>query len=209
MKESIISEHCSEEIILYEIQKRLEKEYGVPWILHTDDFRSTVNIYFGEAEIFLGTFDTRDYIQINEDGDEYIDSTFLEEDIIKICLGHCKDRQYEMSQIAKKLKEKKEKRFKMGEETTYHLKKLQQNDTKHIYEIETDFETFVEYVKQGRNAKEKLQIFMMCYMATPSVDELNTWTLQKLLDYIEKTNEYYDKDKRYIDACVKEITKEE
>ena len=73
------------------------------------------------------------------------------------------------------------------------------------YEIETGFEDFHKYVDLGNTKKECLQIFMMCYMSNPTLEELEEWTLQDILNYIEETDEYYKEDLEHIIKCVKII----
>ena len=73
------------------------------------------------------------------------------------------------------------------------------------YEIITDFEQFPELVKFGRNKKEKLQVLIMCYCSNPTIEELENLTLQEVVNYIKDTDEYYNKDKKYINKCIEII----
>lgn len=81
--------------------------------------------------------------------------------------------------------------------------------------IEDDFNLFVgveeykKYVELGRNKKEKLQILIMCYVDNPTIDELNNWSLNDLLDYIKETDEeFYEQDMIEIKKCIELIEKE-
>ena len=69
------------------------------------------------------------------------------------------------------------------------------------YEIYADFSEFSKYVEIGITPKEKLQIFIMLYVATPTLNELENWTLRHLLDYIKETDEYWEEDLIYINDC--------
>ena len=95
---------------------------------------------------------------------------------------------------------------------------------KEIYEMldnlkngkQTDFNIFVgveeykDYVKLGRNSKERLQILIMCYVNNPKIDELNNWSLNDLLEYIKETDdeEFYEQDMVEIKKCIELIEKE-
>lgn len=81
--------------------------------------------------------------------------------------------------------------------------------------IEDNFNLFVDikeykkYVELGRNNKEKLQILIMCYVDNPTIDELNNWSLNDLLDYIKETDEeFYEQDMIEIKKCIELIEKE-
>lgn len=69
------------------------------------------------------------------------------------------------------------------------------------YEIYADFKDFSDYVELGTTPKEKLQIFIMLYVASPTLNELENWTLRHLIDYIKETDEYYNEDLIYINDC--------
>ena len=93
----------------------------------------------------------------------------------------------------------------MEKERVYKLLDNIKNNVVCDYDIETSFNDFYKYLDLGRTKKECLQIFMMCYVVNLKVEELTTWSLQDLLDYIKETDEYYKQDKKYIDRCVKII----
>ena len=95
---------------------------------------------------------------------------------------------------------------------------------KEIYEMldnlkqgkQIDFNIFVgvdeykNYVKLGRNSKERLQILIMCYVNNPKIDELNNWSLNDLLEYIKETDdeEFYEQDMIEIRKCIDLINEE-
>ena len=95
---------------------------------------------------------------------------------------------------------------------------------KEIYEMldnlkqgkQIDFNIFVgvdeykNYVKLGRNSKERLQILIMCYVNNPKIDELNNWSLNDLLEYIKETDdeEFYEQDMVEIRKCIDLINEE-
>ena len=95
---------------------------------------------------------------------------------------------------------------------------------KEIYEMldslkngkQIDFNIFVgteeykDYVKLGRNSKERLQILIMCYVNNPKIEELNNWSLDDLLKYIKETDdeEFYEQDMVEIRKCIDLINEE-
>lgn len=82
------------------------------------------------------------------------------------------------------------------------LKKKQQIE----YDIYTTFEEFKNYVALGKTSKERLQILIMCYVDNPTIEELNNWTLEDLLEYIKETDvEFYGQDMIEIRKCIKLI----
>lgn len=69
------------------------------------------------------------------------------------------------------------------------------------FEVEANFKDFPEILSK-LNKEDRLKGLMMLYMSNPKLEELNSWDLDKLLSYIEETDEYYNEDKEYIDRCV-------
>lgn len=69
------------------------------------------------------------------------------------------------------------------------------------FEVEANFKDFPEILSK-LNKEDRLKGLMMLYMSNPKPEELNSWDLDKLLSYIEETDEYYNEDKEYIDRCV-------
>lgn len=75
------------------------------------------------------------------------------------------------------------------------------------YNIYSPIRKFKNYVALGKTSKERLQILIMCYVNNPTIEELNNWTLENLLDYIKETDdeEYYGQDMIEIRKCIKLI----
>ena len=69
------------------------------------------------------------------------------------------------------------------------------------FEVEAGFNEFPGILKK-LDKKDRLKGFMMLYMSNPKIDELNTWTLDDLINYIKETDTYYEDDKKYIDECI-------
>lgn len=69
------------------------------------------------------------------------------------------------------------------------------------FEVEANFKDFPEILSK-LNKEDRLKGLMMLYMSNPKPEELNSWDLDKLLSYIEETDEYYNEDKEYIDKCI-------
>lgn len=69
------------------------------------------------------------------------------------------------------------------------------------YEVHADFSDFPRIIR-SIDKNSRLKAFMMLYMSNPKISELNSWNLDKLIDYIKETDTYYDKDKKYIDMCI-------
>lgn len=90
-----------------------------------------------------------------------------------------------------------------------NLTALKEKNENYNYEIESDFSDFIHYINIGRTAKEKLQIFIMCYVVKPKIRELEEWTLYDLINYIKETDtEFYEEDKTMIYECSMEIIKD-
>ena len=77
------------------------------------------------------------------------------------------------------------------------------------FNLYVGIENYKDCVKLGRNAKERLQILIMCYVNNPTIDELLNWTLNDLLEYIKETDdeEFYEQDMIEINKCI-ELIKE-
>lgn len=97
----------------------------------------------------------------------------------------------------------------MVQEVYDNLTALKEKNENYSYEIESDFSDFIHYISIGTTPKEKLQIFIMCYVVKPKIKELEEWTLYDLLDYIKETDtEFYEEDKEMIYECSMEIIKD-
>ena len=86
------------------------------------------------------------------------------------------------------------------EKINKNLKSLDNNEDID-YEVYADFSDFPRIIR-SIDKNSRLKAFMMLYMSNPKISELNSWNLDKLIDYIEETDTYYDKDKKYIDMCI-------
>ena len=90
-----------------------------------------------------------------------------------------------------------------------NLDKIHREDSDGCYEIELSFKDYPSAIRLGRNGRERLQIFMMCYLSEPTREELMNWDLDTLLNWIGTTDDYFDADKPIIDECVRLIKKME
>lgn len=81
------------------------------------------------------------------------------------------------------------------------IKKGQEVD----YNIYTGVEEFKDLVMLGQDSKERLQILIMCYVNNPTLKELNDWTLDTLIEYMQETNEHFQEDMLEITKCIELI----
>lgn len=86
-----------------------------------------------------------------------------------------------------------------------NLKQINNGNTNFNYEIQIGYDEYMDYVKIGRTPKEQLKILMMCYMANPKLEELKTWDLKQIIDYIVETDECFEEYKVYLDEICKFI----
>lgn len=96
------------------------------------------------------------------------------------------------------------------EKDIYNLLDNLKNGIREDFNIYVGVEEYKDIVKLGRNGKEKLQLLIMCYVNNPTIEELNNWTLNDLLEYIKETDdeEFYEQDMVEIRKCIKIIEKE-
>lgn len=95
------------------------------------------------------------------------------------------------------------------EKDIYNLLDNLKNGIREDFNIYVGVEEYKDIVKLGRNEKEKLQLLIMCYVNNPTIEELNNWTLNDLLEYIKETDdeEFYEQDMVEIRKCIKIIEK--
>lgn len=86
--------------------------------------------------------------------------------------------------------------------------KINESEDLSIY---TDFSNFPNEVAKGETPEERKNILYRCYVSNPKEDEMNKWTIKDLVEYIKETDEYYNKDYKYIFKCclLCGLTKEE
>ena len=92
----------------------------------------------------------------------------------------------------------------LKEEKIYNMLDCIKNNIDIDFDIYTSIKEYKNYVKLGRNKKERLQILIMCYVDKPTIDELNDWSLNDLLYYIKETDDidFYEEDMIEINKCV-------
>lgn len=88
------------------------------------------------------------------------------------------------------------------------FKNLKQGNHDYNYEIEVSINDYINYINLGKTQKEKLQIFMMCYMSKPTVEELENWSLYDLINYIKETDTEFASDKDVIYQCGMTVAKD-
>lgn len=96
------------------------------------------------------------------------------------------------------------------EKEVYKMLDSLKNGEQIDFNIFVGTEEYKDYVKLGRNSKERLQILIMCYVNNPKVEELNNWSLDDLLEYIKETDdeEFYEQDMVEIRKCIDLINEE-
>jgi hypothetical protein len=71
-----------------------------------------------------------------------------------------------------------------------------------LEEIEVDFSDFSKEVIKGETYQERKEIFWRCYAVNPKKEDIEKMSLTDMVNYIKETDEYYNLDKKYVDACV-------
>lgn len=96
------------------------------------------------------------------------------------------------------------------EKEVYEMLDSLKNGEQIDFNIFVGTEEYKDYVKLGRNSKERLQILIMCYVNNPKIEELNSWSLNDLLEYIKETDdeEFYEQDMVEIRKCIDLINEE-
>lgn len=92
----------------------------------------------------------------------------------------------------------------LKEEKIYNMLDCIKNNIEMDFDIFTSIKEYQNYVKLGRNKKERLQILIMCYVYKPTIKELNYWSLNDLLEYIRETDDidFYEDDMIEIKKCI-------
>lgn len=71
-----------------------------------------------------------------------------------------------------------------------------------LEEIHVDFSDFSKEVIKGETYQERKEIFWRCYAANPKKEEVERMSLTDMVNYIKETDEYYNFDNKYVDACI-------
>ena len=71
-----------------------------------------------------------------------------------------------------------------------------------LEEIHCDFKDFSKEVIKGKTYEERKEIFWRCYASNPKKEDLTKLSLTDIVNYIKETDEFYNEDKKYIDACI-------
>lgn len=106
----------------------------------------------------------------------------------------------------KEIKENKvEKALTIEEIIAENLKNLKDGVTNFNYQIETDIEKFADLIRLGKTCKERLQILVMLYYASPTYEEIKKYDIEQVFSYIKET-ENIDKYRKYYVDCLNAIT---
>ena len=79
---------------------------------------------------------------------------------------------------------------------------LRDKDSELLEEIYCDFSEFSNEVIKGKTYRERKEIFWRCYANNPKKSDIDILSLDDMVDYIAMTDDFYEEDKKYIDACV-------
>jgi len=71
-----------------------------------------------------------------------------------------------------------------------------------LKEIHVDFSDYTKEVIKGKTYMERKEIFWRCYAAAPKKEEVERLSLEDMVNYIKETDEFYEDDKKYVNACV-------
>jgi len=71
-----------------------------------------------------------------------------------------------------------------------------------LEEIHCDFKDFSKEVIKGKTYEERKEIFWRCYASNPKKEDLTNLSLTDMINYIKETDEFYNEDKKYVDACI-------
>lgn len=71
-----------------------------------------------------------------------------------------------------------------------------------LQEIHVDFKDFSKIVIRGQSYKDRKELLWRCYAANPKKEEVINMSLDDMVNYIKETDEFWDEDKKYVDACV-------
>ena len=79
---------------------------------------------------------------------------------------------------------------------------LRDNDDDSLEEIYCDISEFSNEVIKGKTYRERKEILWRCYATNPKKSDIDRLSLDDMVNYIATTDDYYEEDKKYIDACV-------
>ena len=79
---------------------------------------------------------------------------------------------------------------------------LRDKDDDSLEEIYCDFSEFSNEVIKGKTYRERKEILWRCYASNPKKSEVDRLSLDDMVNYIATTDDYYEEDKKYINACV-------
>lgn len=68
-------------------------------------------------------------------------------------------------------------------------------------DILCDISQWYKIIEKETDLKKRTQLFIRCYVDRPTEDEIENWTLQKLVDYIKETDDMWEQDLPYIRKC--------
>lgn len=71
-----------------------------------------------------------------------------------------------------------------------------------LQEIHVDFKDFSKIVIKGQTYQDRKELLWRCYAVNPKREEVMTMTLDDIVDYIRETDEFWNEDKKYVDACI-------
>lgn len=132
----------------------------------------------------------------------------LNSDEVEVLIGHLRN-QLDLINGNITNEEYMQKECGINKESIYQKLDNLNNRIEDNFNLFVDIKEYRKYVELGRNNKEKLQILIMCYVDNPTIDELNNWSLNDLLDYIKETDEeFYEQDMIEIKKCIELIEKE-
>ena len=74
--------------------------------------------------------------------------------------------------------------------------------TDNLEEIFVTVEQYPLVVMRGKSYKERKELLWRCYASNPKKSEIEKMSVQDMRDYIQETDEFFDEDYIYIDACI-------
>ena len=79
---------------------------------------------------------------------------------------------------------------------------IKEKDGQDLEEIYCSFSDFSSEVIKGKTYRERKEIFWRCYANNPKSTDIDILSLDDMVNYIAMTDDYYEEDKKYIDACI-------
>lgn len=71
-----------------------------------------------------------------------------------------------------------------------------------LEEIFVNVEQFPIVVMRGKSYDERKELLWRCYASNPKKSEVKKMSVQDIRDYIQETDEFFNEDYIYIDACI-------